>query len=201
MEAILGGLDRAAIMIERTMLALPTPSPAQVVENEGELRVSMPPRRHWFIVGFLLVWLCGWAAGEAGVMAMLISGKTAGAPTRLLAAWLALWSVGGGLAVIYLLWVFWGREVVIFRQNRLVLVRKMGRFETRTEYDLARVRNFRCAAWTYHSNDVLGKMGRFAGSGTLIFDYGSTSCRFGAGLAEAEAHELVEVFRQRSLWN
>ncbi len=63
------------------MLALPTPPPAQVVENESELRVSMPPRRHWFIVGFLLVWLCGWAAGEAGVLAMLISGRTAGAPT------------------------------------------------------------------------------------------------------------------------
>jgi hypothetical protein len=88
----------------------------------------------------------------------------------LLAAWLALWSVGGCLAVAYLFWVFLGREVVIFRQNRLVLMRKMGRFEAKTEYELARVRNFRCAAWTYHSGGVLGKMGRFAGSGTLILD-------------------------------
>lgn len=186
--------------METAMPGLRSPSPAEVVEDDGELRISMPPRRHWFIVVFVSVWLCGWAAGEVGVLSMLLTGRTAGAPARLLVVWLALWSVGGCLAVLYLLWVFLGREVVIFRANRLVLMRKMGRLSTKRDYDLARVRNFRCAAWTYHSDGVLGKMGRFAGAGTIVFDYGESSFRIGAGLGEAESHDLVEVFRQRCLW-
>jgi hypothetical protein len=95
--------------------------------------------------GFLLFWLCGWAAGELFAIRILAlgarsllegqpsgSGSTALDPVPTLAAgaflcfWLALWTFGGLAAIHALLRLVWSEDRVTAGPDGLTLVRRIG---------------------------------------------------------------------------
>lgn len=95
--------------------------------------------------GFLLFWLCGWAAGELfairilalGARALLegqppgsVSAALVPAPTlaagAFLCFWLALWTLGGLAAVHALLRLVWSEDRVTAGPDGLTLVRRIG---------------------------------------------------------------------------
>jgi hypothetical protein len=69
-------------------------SPRFLVNELPEgLRVTIPARRSWFIVVFMLCWLGGWTFGEVSVLIQLVNGKAGGGSLFLLSGW------AGGLSV------------------------------------------------------------------------------------------------------
>ena len=95
--------------------------------------------------GFLLFWLCGWAAGEVFAIRILalearslIEGQPSGSgsaaldPVPTLAAgaflcfWLALWTFGGLAAVHAVLRLVWSEDRVTAGPDGLTLVRRIG---------------------------------------------------------------------------
>lgn len=180
----------AAWNAERVRISYPSGSP----------EISMPARRNWFILIFLGTWMVGWAVGELGVLGLLLSGIVRGPAPLLILAWLLMWTIGGMLALTFLLWGLIGREVLSIQGNALVLRRQIGRFGFDRRYELARVRNLRCAAWILDNGGVIGSIGRFSGAGTLVFDCGGFTHRFAAGLTPDEARYVVDVLGPYFIW-
>ncbi len=47
-----------------TALVAPDRMRSTMAEENGVVRVRIPARRNWLLGVFLVVWLCGWLAGE-----------------------------------------------------------------------------------------------------------------------------------------
>jgi hypothetical protein len=75
------------------------------------LRVTIPARRNWFILVFMLCWLGGWTFGEVSAFNQLVNGK-AGSGSWFLLFWLGGWTVGGLWAAYTVAWMLNGEEVV-----------------------------------------------------------------------------------------
>lgn len=168
------------------------------------LRIVIPVRRHLFIILFLGFWLLGWAFGEVMAGAALVchaggvdcgpfhpTGPEGGASLFLL-VWLLAWTVGGGAALLAWVWVAFGREIVTVT-DRALTVRKdvLGRGRER-EHDMAHVRDLRVSLAPFNPWDPSGALRMWGvGGGTIAFDYGARTVRFGGGLDEAEARQIV----------
>ena len=175
-------------------VAVPT-AKASVFDTPEGLVINIPAAKNWPITLFIGLWLCGWAFGEVSVIHMLATGKTLGRGSLFLFGWLGAWTVGGYLAISLLLWSIAGHEIISLTPVSLVIRRDTLGFGRSREYDLPSVKKLRIAGspinygWTSPSQSMLG--------GTIAFDYGSKTFRFGGGLDEAEASQLIERLKSR----
>ncbi|MGH2687976.1 MAG: hypothetical protein ACRDKW_04095 [Actinomycetota bacterium] len=101
-------------------------------------------------------------------------------------AFLAVWVVGSVHGAYAWLWQFAGREIVAVRPSSLVLRREIFGFGRSREYDLRHVRDVRVSPATRGGIAI----------GPLAFDYGARTYRFGGGVDEAEARDLVRWVKQ-----
>jgi hypothetical protein len=163
----------------------PSKPRAVVSHDAGLLKIVIPARRQWFAMIFLSFWLCGWLVGELTALFILLSGKFKGPPTAFLVFWLAFWTLGGTLALLNVLWMAAGREVITLEGPRLVIRQEiLGRGLTRT-FDVFQIRFLRVSP--------IGRRGAFPfGPGVIAFDYGAKTYRFGIMIEEAEASLLIE---------
>lgn len=175
-------------------------APRSIVNDEPEgLRIVIPARQHLFLMLFLAAWLCGWAVGEVTVLDQLLEGQLNEPGAELFAAaWLILWTVGGGFVLYALLWGIAGREVVVLTGQALVLRREIFGIGRSREFDLDHVRDLRFAPAVYNPWDSSAAFQFWGiGGGSLAFDYGARTYRFGAGVDEAEAKFLAGALKQR----
>ena len=56
----------------------------------------------WFLVAFMILWLCGWVVGVIFAGSELLSNSSNGADSFLV-VWLAGWTIGGALAIAMLI--------------------------------------------------------------------------------------------------
>jgi hypothetical protein len=145
---------------------------------------------------FILAWLTAWFFGEKQAIGQLLA-SGASAVKGFLGVWLVGWSVGGVLAARTVIWMLFGREVIELRDGELVLRRAaLGLGRTRS-YDLGAIKNLRAPPWTkprgLEAADVSGRLG-----GAIAFDYGPKTIRCGGALDEAEARQIVDLFKQRN---
>ncbi len=170
-----------------------------MVDGPKGLEVAIPPRRQFFAIVFLPVWLCGWLFGEVEVIRQLTSHETRSQPDLFLIAWLAGWTVGGGLALLTLLWLLVGRERVTLRPDALLIKHEIAGLGRTKEYDIGSIQNLRVSPVSYNPWDGSRSAQKFwgIGGGVIAFDYGATTCRFGAGIDEAEARDIVAQMRAR----
>ena len=108
---------------------------------------------------FLAFWLCGWAAGEAFALRLLIKGGLSlltGTPTGpgreslplglalgaglFILFWLALWTVGGIAALAELFRLLWGEDRLEVAGGRLIVTRVRGPFRTQRAFDRTSIR-------------------------------------------------------------
>jgi hypothetical protein len=162
-------------------------------------RVLIPTRKHWLVILFLGVWLCGWAAAEVAVIRQLLR-PGGGPPVAFLLFWLTGWTLGGGWALGTLLWQLAGREILSVENGQLIY-----RIEL---FSLSRTREFagdqiaRLRAVDYAPN-LLSQQAAWmpplfgSGMGPIAFDYGAKSYRVGQSLDESEAPKLVEMLLSR----
>ena len=108
---------------------------------------------------FLMVWLCGWAAGEGFAIWLLVKGGIAlltgrppdpgHAPLDLgpallaglfLLVWLSLWTVGGVAAFSELFRLLWGQDRITVSSGRLAVAKLRGPFRSRQSFDRHQIR-------------------------------------------------------------
>ena len=176
-------------------------APRYSLEQTAEgLRVTIPARRNWFVLLFLLVWFAGWLFGEVTVSNQVIH-PVRNEPDRLfLVVWLLAWTIGGAFAIAAAAWQLAGREVITFDSATLShRVEAFGIGRTRT-FRLADVRRLRATEWSNSpfSNQRMWFPPVFGGGyGPLAFDYGARTFRIAPGLDEAEANMLVQELKGR----
>jgi hypothetical protein len=139
--------------------------------------------------------LCGWLFGEVSVIRELAIGKTAGGINLFMVGWLGAWTVGGAAAIYIWLWNAAGHEIVSLTPTSLTIRRDILGFGRSKEYDLPSVKNLRIvptlgiANFNFPTQSLTG--------GSMAFDYGAKTFRFGGGLDEAEASHLIELLKSR----
>lgn len=181
-----------------TAVVSPARLRSTMAEETGIVRVTIPARRNWLLVGVLCAWLCGWSMGE--MMAVrAVFGAPSGPrppPTAFLALWLVGWTAGGAWAMYSLIWLVLGREIVELDGRSLALRREPMGIPPRKQYDVLHVRNLRVVPF---DGSVWAKSDPFVGmrSGPLAFDYGAKTIRFGSGVDEAEARVILASIRTR----
>jgi len=167
---------------------------SRVEETASGVRIVIPSLGSWSLVIFLSVWLCGWTIGEIFAAKALWFGvpSAKGPPGFFLVVWLALWTVGGAGALYTWLWTIAGREIVALDGATLSIAREPIPFPSRREFDWSAVRNLRVSPLFRASNRRSP-----LGAGTIAFDYGPRTFRFGSNLDEAEAAMLIDAIGRR----
>jgi hypothetical protein len=178
------------------MVRVPPPGRRSTSRQTPEgVEVSIPPRRNLFLLLFLFTWLIGWGFGEVMVVRELLFGG-GNAPDLFLLAWLSMWTIAGGAGIYAWLRMVAGREVVLLGGGVLAITDEVLSVGRSKEYDLAHIKNIRVEPPTLFPMDMSGAL-RFwgIGGGPIAFDYGSKTVRFGAGLDEAEARQVIQDLR------
>jgi type VI protein secretion system component VasK len=181
------------------------PAPKHQIEDLGEkLIISIPSSKYWFITAFLGFWLIFWLAGELLILGALILDGTEAPPIAILLIWLVIWTATGGLMVSQFAWQVSGKEVVEVRTQSIKISQVCLGIHPSKEYLASHIKDLRVSSsnmnlnhpmlqWTYFYN--LPWYHNMAGS--LAFDYGSRTFRFGMSIDEAEAKQIIAEIQQK----
>ena len=176
----------------------PTDSRITITDTMQGLRIIMPGRRSWLVICFLGFWICGWAVGEVMVARQFLNGDAPPGGEVFMLAWLGVWTVGGAVAIYAWLWQAMGKEIVTVHGQRLTTRRDIGGFGFDKEYDLVQMRDLRIGQVGFNPLEFSSSLQLWGvGGGVIGFDYGARTYRFGAGLDEAEAKQVVTAIKQR----
>ena len=181
------------------MARVDIPQPRAIItETPTGLLITIPANRNWFVVLFVGFWMCGWLFGECAVIYALAKGKTPLPANLFMLAWLGAWSVGGVFAGYLWLWNVAGKELIALRTDTLAIKSDVLGFGNVREFDLAEVRDLRIDR-PYPGITTLtwNSPAQMFGTGTIAFDYGAKTFRFGLGLDESEARQLVARLNSR----
>jgi hypothetical protein len=118
---------------------------------------------------------------------------------------LLFWTLAGIIVYKALRWQLGGREVIVIHEGILEMRREAGRRRRSESFQLSEVRNLRYAP----EPAVTGPMLSFSKSlrsaqvylrsegGSIAFDHGGRTHRFGIGVPEAESRCLIATIRAR----
>lgn len=155
-------------------------------ETADGLGIYNPTRRNLPVALFLLVWLTGWAAGEAFVLYTLFTGD-AGFADLFLVVWVTFWTIGGFFAISAVLWQLIGVEKLFVTGGAMVRELGFWSLTRRRVWALDSVANIRAEA----------PPGKDAGSifsrGGIVFEVDGATKSFGIQLDEAERMAALEA--------
>jgi len=97
----------------------PTDARITITDTPQWLRIVMPCRRSWFVILFLVFWLCGWAVAEVIVANQLLNGDAPPEGEFFMLTWFGVWTVSGLLAIYALLWQVMGKEIKDYFSERM----------------------------------------------------------------------------------
>lgn len=175
-------------------------APRHWTDNQGDtLYIHIPSRKEWFIILFTGAWLVGWAFGEITVLKFLFPGRPFAGPILFITAWMVLWTLGGLYAIYILLWQLFGKELIAVSNQAIIVNRVIFGLKIPREYDASHIRGLRISTLPepadlfgfYRATRVTG----FSG-GLIAFDYGAKTIRFGMGIDEAEARQILTEITQ-----
>ncbi len=113
-------------------------------------------------------------------------------------AWLGVWTVGGLFAIYAWFWQVMGKEIVTVHGQAFTTRRDIGGLGFDKEYDLVQMRDLRIGQIGFNPLELSSSLQLWGvGGGVIGFDYGARTYRFGAGLDEAEAKQIVTAIKQR----
>lgn len=173
---------------------------ATVIDTFQGVKVLVPAKRNMFVVLFLSAWLCGWLMGEVFALTSLVSGITKGiAGVELfLLFWLVGWTVGGGFAIRIWFWQVKGKEVISFMPGSITINKEGLLFYKSKTFDSNEIKKIRVVEeetgfWGNNNRQIIYE------GGTIRFDYGLKTIKFGIGLSSAEANSILETLKSRNL--
>jgi hypothetical protein len=185
-------------------MEIPYTGRAIVNESYNGTEIIVPVKKNWFLVIFMCFWLCGWFFGEASALGEIYGSVHKGMANGFIMFWFCGWTFGGFFALSVLWWNFAGKEIITVSQGVLTIVKK-GTLAKDKSYDLNEVKNFRAIEeasndFGFGSRSSLSPFNS-AGKGTIKFDYGMETVKFGDQLYQAEAEYLLGRLRDKKLIN
>jgi hypothetical protein len=116
----------------------------------------------------------------------------------LILAWFVVWTVGGVLALYAWLWQVIGKETVTMRGTTLSTRREIRGFGFGKDYDLMQINDLRLGQDKFDPMDITSALQLWGiGGGVIAFESGGKTRRFGTGLDEAEAKQVLESLKRR----
>ncbi len=102
------------------------------------------------------------------------------------------------LAILVWLWNNKGREIIRIGDSELKRSREYGLFSRSRIYQISNIGNLRVSDLSPTSLEIGGGM-EFWGlsGGTITFDYEQGIAKFGLGLDEAEASQIIQIIISR----
>lgn len=180
-----------------------TPYGGRAIINDDfdRTEIIIPGKKNYGILLFLCVWMAGWFFGETSVLATL--GKN-GASDLFLMVWLAGWTVGGIFAARTLLFMLLGKEIVKVGLGIISIRNKALFLKSPKIFDLNEVKHIRAEEEFSMYSGFQNRQRRRGGfynldSGTIRFDYGLKTVKFGNDLDEAEARYIIEILKKKRL--
>ena len=185
-------------------MELPYTGRASYDDNFGNVTITIPAKKNWFIILFLGVWLCGWIFGETSAAGTFTKGNQSGVDLFMI-VWLTGWTIGGLFVMRTIIWGLLGKEIITIGQGALTIDKKGAIFYRSKSYDLREAKNFRAVEEPYFYNSFGNRRDsnpfNLDKSGTIKFDYGMQTIKFGDRLDEAEANYLLQKLRDKKLIN
>ncbi|MGB7301938.1 MAG: hypothetical protein WBD34_21665 [Burkholderiaceae bacterium] len=178
-------------------LVEPAAPRAKIRDTADGLEIVVPAKKAWFLTLFIGLWLCGWFLGAVMAIVTLVSAEIGGiGPVVFLIVWLVGWTVAGLVVLYVFLWRVFGVEQILLSPSVLKIKRNLLGFGRLREYELSQISELRVAP--SHSNlfdprTALQLWG--IGGGSVAFNHGAATIRFGAGLDEVEANTIVSRMR------
>ncbi|HUU53896.1 MAG TPA: hypothetical protein VMY87_03160 [Armatimonadota bacterium] len=178
----------------------PTPPRATLTDEPEGLRITIPACRHWGLIVFLGIWLCGWAIGEIAVPLTFLRYAAPWGLRAFILVWLLLWTVIG-LSLGYVwIWTVSGREVLLVDGKDLGVSRRSWISGRTRRFPMAEIGGLRVDPMPLYP---FFEWWRFTASlwavtgGHIRFDYAAKTYRLGRGIDEAEAKMVVSRILER----
>lgn len=167
------------------------------VETPDGLEVVIPARPVWPLAIWFAVVVVGVIVGLGFALAdMPRSGSPGGDPAPMMLV--AVMAIPLLFIAFMEAWMLAGRERVRLGSRTLLIRPELFGVGRQWEYELDHVRNLRVSPFGYLRHDPTSGLRFFgASAGTIAFDYGAATVRFGAALQEGEAAAVVERLKQR----
>jgi hypothetical protein len=172
-------------------LVYPDSGQATVIDSGIGLEIQIPAPRNILVMLFLGLWLAGWTFGLVAAYTALMHGiRDAGAVFMLF--WLALWIMGGSVALGAFFWMLAGRQIIRLGHDVLSIRWDVYGFGLTRDYDARAISHLRIGSPPFAPLPFPRGAGALGwGGGPLAFDYGSRTIRVGLGIDEAEARQLI----------
>lgn len=168
-------------------------------ENRHEIIITIPSKKNYFIILFMLFWLGGWLMGEIFTIGAFILGKTPIEAKIFSIFWLGGWTVGGTLMIITVLWFMFGKEIVNIDKKTVKIEKKVIFFKITKEYGVEYIKNLRIGN-TNNSFFVKNRSQMIGlNEGNIHFDYGMKTIKFGLEIEEAESKYIIDKINE--IWN
>src|ERR1700744_2861424 len=161
-------------------MELPYTGRATFDDNFGNVTITIPTKKNWFIIAFFCIWICGGFLGETTVSGSIFNGNTGGAGAFEI-IWLCGWTLGGAFALSIVIWNIFGKEIITVSPGALTIQRKGTIFFKAKTYDLHEAHNFRAEQVPQYDNYYRNRSLNNAfnpNNGTIKFDYGMQTIRF-----------------------
>jgi hypothetical protein len=160
----------------------------------GGIGIVMPSRRSVFLAIVVSVWLLFWLLPFAGIIPIESGGMTMTHAATPPPIFFIPWSIGGLFALTLLAWTTAGRERVTIDADTLAVRREAFGLGYTRRYAVASVRALRVVD-NASSSTSFGGFGRGdpfgLRTGSIAFDYGAKTIRFGSGVDPAEAKYIL----------
>jgi hypothetical protein len=106
--------------------------------------------------------------------------------------------LGMGASAIYsLLWQIAGKEIIEVNHQHLIITRQIFNWKRAKEYPLKIANQLRLSSKKSSSIDTIRAARKLLGKdGLIMFDYGSKDFRFGLGIDEVEAKQIISVIQR-----
>ncbi len=166
-------------------------------QYEQGIEVIISARKSQLVNFVLVLWMIAWAYGEITILGKLLNlGDKS--PDAFLVFWIFGWTLGGLFAVFMWLWNDQGREIIRISASELRYSREYVLFSRSRVYQTSLISNLRLNPQTISNIEMEGGM-EFWGlaGGTIAFDYDRGIYKFGLGLDEAEAIDIIKAFQSR----
>tara|TARA_R110000868_G_scaffold306734_1_gene568005 strand:+ start:36133 stop:36714 length:582 start_codon:yes stop_codon:yes gene_type:complete len=172
----------------------------------GEIEFIFYPKKQWFSIIFIHIWLIGWLFGEVTVINILFfegsmfnSDTSEGGSYIFLFIWLTFWTYGGFQTIMTLIWMMFGEELVKIKRQDITITRVLAFVRKKKTFELENVKNL---IIQIEKGDMFSKKKKvktaFKNYGSIRFDYKGREKRFGVDLDYNASQEVYNEIKDIS---
>jgi hypothetical protein len=178
---------------------------AVISQSFNDIVITIPAKKNWMLLGFIAIWFFGCCAVAFTFPGGVFNRAGKDSPDL----FMTLWTIGVAwvsiFAGMFYWWSFAGSEVVTFAPGVLTIQKKGSISKTKT-YDLSQARNFRAAedptpefGFHFGRRQPMPRFWNVADNGTIRFDYGLATVKFGDRLYQDEADHVLARLREKGV--